>query len=283
MNSIQDYNPDQHENEEKYWDLVKRIGKIEEKLDKMDKANEEDGSEMEWDPDAIEGMTEAWIFKQLTIIDKCLASIIDIGEIQLKANENVIEALKEIDKKLGEPMKQVGSCHPLLDERAARSIKGMGEKLFGNLATPPKANPTKGEPFGGLSLPNGPGWITGKHITSLDDIKETKDGYVFSDLAGPDDGLHTVGSNDPTKTKVDVSKLEKPLDPKHLMPTIVNPEGRNRRYHIDGDELEGLISAIVLHEYIPTAIRYDDNGVEIVLSDEHGNLARIIRYGRIYS
>ena len=49
MNSIQDYNPDQYENEEKYWDLVKRIGKIEEKLNKMDKANEEDESEMEWE------------------------------------------------------------------------------------------------------------------------------------------------------------------------------------------------------------------------------------------
>ena len=67
MNSIQDYDPDQHENEDKYWDLAKRICKLEKEITKNNKPDEDDGTEVECDSDVIDGMTDKWVFDQLEL------------------------------------------------------------------------------------------------------------------------------------------------------------------------------------------------------------------------
>ena len=41
MNSIEDYNPDQYENDERYWKLAKRVYKLEETIAKTNKPDKE--------------------------------------------------------------------------------------------------------------------------------------------------------------------------------------------------------------------------------------------------
>lgn len=277
MNSIQDYNPDQYENEEKYWDLVKRIGKIEEKLNKMDKANEEDESEMEWDPDAVEGMTDKWIFDRIASMCECLSSLVAIGKKQMSLNDCIIENIKDLGRKFDKTTNAALGHPPVINDRAAQNIRDMSKKLSNSLVKSFKANPTKEEPFGGLSLTHTIGWVDGKHIGTVDDIKETKDGYVVGDLAGPDDGLHTEGSNDPAKIHVDIPNLNKAA-----WPTIVNPIGRAQSYYIDGDQLEYIIHVMLREEYHPAAIRYDDHGVDIVFSkNENDIVSKVLRLNKV--
>lgn len=234
MNSIQTYDPDQDDYEKKYHELLKRVGALEKKLVNMNKADEEDGSVMEWDPDAVEGMTDKWIFDQLTTINECLKLIAENGKSQIAVNERTEEAIKGINMTLG----------------------SMTEK--------PKTSHSGKDPFGGMSLSDRTGMVDGKCIRTVDDFDwemDEKGGLVFSDLAGPDNGLHAEGSNDPAKTKVDTSKLTRVMGP-----TIVNPIGREYSYCLDGDRLEYIIHLMVRQDYHPTAIRYGERGVDIVFS-----------------
>lgn len=234
MNSSQDYNPDQHENEEKYWDLAKRICKLEEEVAKTNKPDKDGETDVGCDPDAIEGMTDKWVFDQLTTISEWLKLIVDNGRNQIRANKRTEDAIKKLNK----------------------VISDMNGKS--------KANHIKKDSFGGASSSNRDVVNDKYYIRTVNDFDlemDEKGSLVFSDLADPDDGLHTEGLGDPAKTKVDTSKLTKVM-----VPTIVNPIGREYSYCIDGDRLEYIIHLMVRQNYCPTAIRYDDRGANLVFS-----------------
>ena len=226
MNSIQDYDPDQHDNEEKYWGVMKRIYDLEEKIAKMDKSNEDDG---------IDGMNDKWVFDQLTTISECLKLLVDNGKNQIKVNKRTDDTIKKLNK--------------AIDDMAGKS----------------KANHTKTDPSKDTSSNIANGRCVISTIDDFDWELDEKGGLLFSDLTGPDDGLHTQGSNDPAKTKVDMPKLAKAMGP-----TIVNPIGREYSYCIDGDRLEYIIHLMVRQDYHPAAIRYSERGVDLVFS-KNGN------------
>lgn len=108
------------------------------------------------------------------------------------------------------------------------------------------------------------GVVNDDYIRTIDDFDwemDGKDGFAFSDLADPNDGLHNEGLADSAKMKADTPNSEKAMGP-----TIVNPIGREYSYCIDGDRLEYIIHLMVRQDYHPTAIRYDDRGVNLVFS-----------------
>ena len=247
MNSIQDYDPDQHDNEEKYWNAMKKIYDLEEKIDKMDKPNKDDGIETECDPDAIEGMTDKWVFDQLTTISECLKLLVDNGRNQIKVNKRTDDTIKKLNE----------------------AIDSMTKKS--------KANHTKTGPSEGTSSNE----VGGKcYIRTLDDFDwelDEKGNFAFSDLAEPDDGLRTDGSDDPANAKVDTSNLTKVMGP-----TIVNPIGREYSYCLDGDRLEYIVNLMVRQDYHPTTIRYGERGVDLVFSkDANAMVTKTLHLDRI--
>lgn len=199
MCNFQTYDPDQDDYEKKYCDLLKRVGTLERKLAKMEGTNE---TEMEWEPDAVEGMTDKWVFDQLTTISECLKLIVENGKRQTMINEHVGGILKGVDLQL-----------------------------------------------------------------SANGIKETKDGYVFSDLDGPDDGLHTVGSNDPAKTKVNKKKLVDSAAHRTVSPTTVYGGGA-RDFWIDIDKLHQIANLTTIQGYNWPTIRIDDLGADLVFAKQ---------------
>lgn len=241
MNSIQDYDPDQHDNEEKYWGVMKRIYDLEEKIAKMDKPNKDDGNETECDPDVIEGMTDKWLFDQLTTISECLKLLVDNGKNQIKVNKRTDDTIKKLNK--------------AIDDMAGKS----------------KANRTKTDPSGGTSSDKVDVLGEKCYIRTIDDFDwelDEKGGFAFSDLAEPDDGLRTDGSDDPANAKVDTSNLTKVMGP-----TIVNPIGREYSYCLDGDRLEYIVHLMIRQDYHPTTIRYGERGVDLVFSKNDNAMA----------
>ncbi len=225
MNSIQDYDPDQHENEEKYWGAMKRIYDLEEKIDKMDKPNKDSG---------IEDMTDKWVFDQLTTISECLKLLIDNGKNQITVNKRTEDTIRKLNK--------------AIDDMAGKSKANRIEKDSSECASSDKV-----------------GVVGSKcYIHTMDDFDwelDEKGGFAFSDLAEPDDGPRTDGSDDPANTKTDTSNSVKVMGP-----TIVNPIGREYSYCIDGDRLEYIIHLMVRQDYHPTTIRYGERGVKLIFS-----------------
>ena len=234
MNSIEDYNPDQHENDERYWKLAKKVYKLEETIAKTNKPDKDGETDVGCDPDTIEGMTDRWVFDQLTTISECLKLIVDNGRNQIKVNKRTDDTIKKLNK------------------------------VIGDMAEKSKANHTKKDSFGGASSSNRDVANDKYYIRTVDDFDwemDEKGSFAFSGLVDPDDGLRTDGLNDPANAEVGTSKLTKAMGP-----TIVNPIGREYSYCIDGDRLEYIIHLMVQQDYHPATIRYDDRGVNLVFS-----------------
>ena len=182
MNSIQDYDPDQHENEEKYWGAMKRIYDLEEKIDKMDKPNKDSG---------IDDMTDKWVFDQLTTISECLKLLIDNGKNQITVNKRTEDTIRKLNKVIDDMAGKSKTNHSKADPSECTSsdkVGVLGEKCY---------------------------------IRTIDDFDwdlDEKGGFAFSDLAEPDDGLRTDGSGDPANAKVDTSNLTKVMGPTIVNP-----------------------------------------------------------------
>lgn len=130
------------------------------------------------------------------------------------------------------------------------------EKEIAKMAATSKTNHSETDSPGSTSTSNRTGVTNADYIRTVDDFDwemDEKGGFVFSDLADPNDGLHTEGADAPNSEKT-------------MGPTIVNPIGREYSYCIDGDRLEYIIHLMVRQDYHPTAIRYDDRGVNLVFS-----------------
>lgn len=234
MDSIEDYNPDKHENDKRYWELAKRVYALEEKIAKIDKPNEDGETKMKCDTGASGDTTDKWVLDQLTAISGYLKLIID-------------------------DVKRCGT----INKHAEGAINGIN-KVLDNMTTTSNTNHSEKDFFGGTLSSSRVGVVNDVHIRTVDDFDwemDEKGSFVFSDLADPNDGLRTEGLGDPVNAKVDTSKLVKAMGP-----TIVNPIGREYSYCIDGDRLEYIIHLMVRQDYHPTAIRYDDRGVSLVFS-----------------